>query len=360
MYPYVTTLAALSLYLVSTNSNADDLSDMLKRMSEADQNRNYQGTFILRKSDDLSTLFVTHGVDEKGVWESLESISGEPRKVIRRNKQVVSVYPERQIITIRETDGKRMLHRQLPENLDQLTLFYSMARLDDDRIADHKSLVIDLIPKDRYRYGYRYWVDKETGMLLRCDLLDENKSVIEQMMFTSLDYLPEPPAEMFDLQKYQNYRLQQLDDDEPAVQLNTPLQWAVNRLPKGFMLTQVILRNNEGNAEQGQSVQTDNVPHENTVMTPAENDGGVATRAPSQSPALIADGLLHMVYSDGLASVSVFIEKNLGDSKHLQGASSMGAVNAYGNAIDGYYVTVVGEVPASTVQSMAQSTAPLP
>jgi len=70
--------------------------------------------------------------------------------------------------------------------------------------------------------------------------------------------------------------------------------------------------------------------------------------------------LLHLVYSDGLASVSVFIEKNQGSEKHLQGASSMGAVNAFGNSVGDYFVTVVGEVPVKTVQSMAQSTVKLP
>ena len=65
--------------------------------------------------------------------------------------------------------------------------------------------------------------------------------------------------------------------------------------------------------------------------------------------------LLHLVYSDGLASVSVFIEESQGEGRHLEGEASMGAMNAYGNTVDGYVVTVVGEVPAKTVQLMAQT-----
>jgi sigma-E factor negative regulatory protein RseB len=65
--------------------------------------------------------------------------------------------------------------------------------------------------------------------------------------------------------------------------------------------------------------------------------------------------LLHLVYSDGLASVSVFIEKKQVGGKHLQGAATMGAVNAFGNSVEDYFVTVVGEVPEKTVRSMAQS-----
>jgi sigma-E factor negative regulatory protein RseB len=350
MSPAVKIFAALSLYLISANSFADDLFDMLKRMSEADQNRNYQGTFILRKSDNLSTLQVTHGINSDGVWESLESLSGEPRKVVRRDKKVVSVYPNRKVVTIRHMDEKRSLHPQLPENLDQLALFYSMQRLDDDRIADHQTLVIDLLPKDQYRYGYRYWVDKDSGMLLRCDLFDENKVVVEQMMFTSLRYLAEAPQEKFDLQKYERYQLQHLDNPEAIVQSDLQ-QWAVNRLPKGFMLTQIMLRQSQSQVAQTPIAQSQNADNNDSAESAVTNTPTSDASTPE---------LLHMVYSDGLASVSVFIETSQGTAKHLQGASSMGAVNAFGNAVDGHYVTVVGEVPAKTVQSMAQSTVQLP
>ena len=176
-------LVTLFLFIVSADSFAADLFDMLKRMSDADQNQNYQGTFILRKSDNLSTLHVTHGIDEKGVWESLEALNGEPRKVLRHNNRVISIFPDRAIITVRHNSKKQSLHPQLPENIERLEQYYSMNRLDDDRIANHSSLVVDLLPKDQYRYGYRYWVDKNTGMLLRCDLVDEDNAVVEQMMF---------------------------------------------------------------------------------------------------------------------------------------------------------------------------------
>ena len=171
----------LFLFLLSGNSFATDLFDMLKRMSDADRNQSYQGTFILRKSDNLSTLRVTHGVGESGgAWESIEMLNGEPKKVLRNNNRVVTVYPEQELITIRYTDKTRSLHLQLPKNIEQLELFYSLNRLSDDRIANRRTLVVELLPKDQYRYGYRYWVDKETGMLLRCDLVveEDRKSVV--------------------------------------------------------------------------------------------------------------------------------------------------------------------------------------
>ena len=317
--------AAFFLLTVSTNSFAGHLFDVLQRMSDADQNQSYQGTFILRKSDDLSTLRVTHSNDAEGDWESLEALNGEPRKIVRRNNKVVSVFPNRKLVTVRIDATKKSLHRQLPENIDQLEQFYSINMLPDDRIANHPTLVVDLIPIDKLRYGYRYWVDKNTGMLLRCDLVAEDGRVVEQMMFTSLDYLAQTPAQAFDLEQFEHYRQLLLDVPEiDDLGNGTPPPWTVNMLPKGFMLTQVMR-------------------HYSQSMPDADKKDA-------------QPNLLHLVYSDGLASVSVFIEKNMAAAKHLRGSMAMGAVNAFGLPMGDYFITVVGEVPVKTVRSMAQST----
>ncbi|VAW50576.1 Sigma factor RpoE negative regulatory protein RseB precursor [hydrothermal vent metagenome] len=316
------TVIAVFLLAFSANSYAGDLFDMLQRMSDADQNQNYQGIFILRKSDKLSTLKVLHGNDEEGVWERLETLDGESRQVIRRNNKIVSIYPGRKLVTIRHRANNHSLHLQLPDNIKQLDNFYTLQRLDDDRIADHPTLVVDLLPKDQYRYGYRYWVDKNTGMLLRCDLLAVDNTVVEQMMFASLKYLKSSPEDLFEIAPIEQYKRQVLDAHEFNVLPSTQLKWAVKVLPKGFMLTQSMTRH----------------------------------PSPSATNKSVTADLLHLVYSDGLASVSIFIEENQGEDKHLQGASTMGAVNAYGNSVGDHFVTVVGEVPITTVQSMARST----
>ena len=329
--PVISVPAAFFLFLTSTSVIAGDLFDMLQRMSDADQEHSYQGTFILRKSDSLSTLRVTHGKDEDGVWESLEALNGEPRKVVRRNNKVVSVFPDRELVTIRHNANKQALHPQLPEDIEQLELFYSISQLPDDRIANYPTLVVDLIPNDDLRYGYRYWVDKSTGLLLRCDLVDEDNSVVEQMMFTSLEYLPQAPASAFDLKQYEHYQQQLLDGPATDDSTNIPLQWVINTLPRGFMLTQSTMRYTQSSmAENAES----------------QNQTGRVMANPD---------LLHLVYSDGLASVSVFIENRQNGKKHLQGAATMGAVNAFGHSVEDYYVTVVGEVPEKTVRSMAKS-----
>ena len=334
MRSYKNITAIVILSLISANTWADDLSEILQRMSDVGQSQNYQGTFILRKSDKLSTLYVAHGVDEQGVWERMESLDGELKKILRHNNRIVSVYPDRQLVTVRQTSKQQPLHLQLPENINQLELHYSMARLDDDRIANHPALVVDLLPRDQYRYGYRYWIDKNTGMLLRCDLFSENNEIIEQMMFTSLEYITGASSHDFNLQQFERFNQQILDESSTDQVSDTTTDWGIKQLPNGFMLTQNTMR-------YARSPTVD-------VSAGDEPANNVSTGG--------APDLQHLVYSDGLASVSVFIEKNKGEDKHLQGASSMGAVNAFGYSTGDFFVTVVGEVPEKTVQLMAQTT----
>jgi sigma-E factor negative regulatory protein RseB len=127
------------------------------------------------------------------------------------------------------------------------------------------------------------------------------------------------------MQRFDQYKQKLLDEAMIEMQDSAPIEWAINQLPQGFMLTQRTMRHSKPVSLQSRD------------SSASEPD------------------LLHMVYSDGLASVSIFIEKNQGPGKHVEGASTMGAVNAYGHAVGDSFVTVVGEVPVRTVQSMAQS-----
>jgi sigma-E factor negative regulatory protein RseB len=314
-----------------------ELFDMLTRMSDADSSHFYTGTFILVKPGELSALQVTHGRDDNGTWESLESLNGESRMVMRQDSQVISVYPERELVTIRNTDDHDSLHFSLPEDVGAISEYYSLHQRQDDRVANRPALVVDLVPDDDYRYGYRYWIDKETGLLLRCDLVDEDQAVVEQMMFTSLDYLPQSPVIDFSLDAYEHFQQRHITQASPgdeAKEAPETAMWELSKLPAGFKRTESAMRYSKAASE----------------ATGEQGSGPGPGPAHAGKP-----DLLHMVYSDGLASVSVFIEDFLGGTDHLLGPASMGAVNAYGNPLGRHYITVVGEVPPKTVRLLAES-----
>ncbi len=289
---------------------AGNVSDIVSGMSAADKRSNYEGIFVLRKSDEMMAMHVVHGVDDRGIWESMESLNGEARKIVRHNNEVISIYPDRKLVTVSKMGDKPGLHPVLPENLDKLANYYTIVQLGDDRIAGRETSVLNVQPKDAYRYGYKYWLDNNTQVLLKCDLLDENGEIVEQMMYTSFNDHSEVPQSAFDIPELEGFARQALNKNrgKPA-----NIGWRATNMPQGFMLTQ------------------------STIRSGKESES------------------LHLMYSDGLASVSVFIESGKNSPHRLTGASRMGALNAYGKQMNGAQITVVGEVPEATVATIAES-----
>jgi len=289
---------------------AGNVSDVVSGMSAADKSSNYVGTFVLRKSDKMMAMHVVHGVDDRGIWESMESLNGEARKIVRHNNEVISIYPDRKLVTVSKMGDKPGLHPTLPENLDKLSNYYTINQLGDDRIAGRETSVLNVQPKDAYRYGYKYWLDNQTRVLLKCDLLDENGEIVEQMMYTSFNNQPEVPPSAFNIPDLSGFTSQSLDRNRGK---QADIGWRATKMPEGFMLTQSTIRSGEDNES------------------------------------------LHLMYSDGLASVSVFIETGEDSPHRLVGASKMGALNAFGKQVNGAQITVMGEVPEETVATIAES-----
>lgn len=305
-------VAAVALFAVlsQTPALAGNFSDIVSGMSAADKRSNYEGIFVLRKSDKMVSMRVVHGVDDRGVWESMEALNGEARKIVRHNNEVVSIYPERKLVTVSKMGDKLGLHPILPENLDRLGNYYTVNQMGEDRIAGRATSVLDVQPKDAYRYGYRYWLDDETRVLLKCDLLDENGAIVEQMMYTAFSNHVDAPPSAFDIPALEGYTRKTLDKGSGR---QADIVWRPREIPQGFMLTQSTVREGEGGKTH------------------------------------------HLMYSDGLASFSVFIEPAKNSAHRLEGASNMGALNVYGMQMEGMQITVMGEVPEATVATVAES-----
>jgi sigma-E factor negative regulatory protein RseB len=204
----------------------------------------------------------------------------------------------------------------VPRDLDSIEKYYRFESVGDDRMTGIMSQVVTITPRDAYRYGYRFWIARDSKLLLKSDLTGARGVPIEQVMFTHLGVgnevseagMPATPGEDAPAWHHQDIGgTAMADPGEP--------HWAVHRLPEGFSLTNFQRKR----------------------MRP----GGEETE--------------HLVYSDGLATVSVYVEMASADDNPLTGLSSMGAMNAYGALVDGHQVVVVGEVPAVTVEMMARS-----
>ena len=285
-------------------------------MTEAAQTLNYDGTFVYRSGNQLESMRIIHRVDDQGERSRLVSLSGEKREVLRDSKQVVCILPDDQSVVVAKTRPPSLFSSSILTAKEGFAKYYSLTVAGGDRVAGRVTEVLSLSPNDTYRYGYRLWVDRETGFLLKSDLLNTRGQPLEQFIYTHIslpehipDHLLEPGISGRELTWHIS------DDSTTGLAAESdPATWKVAWLPEGFMM-----------ADQAESP----MPAGDTMVK-------------------------QMVYTDGLASLSVFVEP-LGDNEPLDGLSGMGALNAFGLILEDHQVTVVGEVPPETVDAVAKS-----
>ena len=298
----------------------DDARQWLDEMSSALHSLDYDGTFVYLHGDRLEAMRIIHQLDNGGVRERLVSLTGSAREVVRDEKAVTCIMADSKSVMVGQSRPRKPFP-VVPRDFDTLLRTYSLEDAGEDRMAGKMTRVIAITPRDAFRYGYRYWIDRDTRMLLKSDLTDVDGKAIEQVMFTRLEVGKEIPADALKPSLTGDgytWTTQQNGKPGAAAGPGTP-GWRVAQLPAGVRMT-------------------------NFQRKRIHQDG---------------DRAEHMVFSDGLATVSVYIEMQADDGG-FTGLSSRGAVNAYGSLVDGYQVTVVGEVPPATVQMMAQSVVRLP
>lgn len=290
----------------------------LQRMNQALRHRNYVGTFVYVHGEHMESMRVFHRADTEGGIERLIALSGPPREVIRDHHSVKCILPDSRMVLVERRYAAGRFPAALPASVPaaRLAAYYEFKDLGDGRVADYPTKIIGIMPRDQYRYGYRLWLDTKTGMLLRSDLLDSSGHSVERVMFTSLRY-PQviPDAELRATEIGAGFVWNIQGDREPLSPAEAGVRWEATRLPPGFVLS----------------------------LTDVQRVAGVP------------QPVRHLVFSDGLASVSVFAETAQASRNALIGPSQMGAVNAFGRQVGDHHLTVVGDVPAPTVELIAES-----
>ncbi|MCB1768186.1 MAG: MucB/RseB C-terminal domain-containing protein [Candidatus Competibacteraceae bacterium] len=292
----------------------------LEQMIEARQTLNYEGTFIYIQGPHVESMRIIHGSSPEGERQRLFSLNGPPREVVVANNHVICLLP-RQQATFPGSDYQRSpFPLSIPRELGRLENHYAFEMLGEDRIAGLETQVIAIKPRDAWRFGYRLWLDERNGMLLRSALLDEQAQPVEQLMFTDLQVKSQIDESAFEspVLSPDVASTSEPGNPDPLPPAGEPVAesaWRVGPLPEGFTK---VLHNR-------------------------------FTEASGQHPTE------HLVFADGLATISVFLEKLDKDPPILQGESRFGSMNAFGRVVAGHQVLVVGEVPAATVQRIASS-----
>ena len=309
----------LSLFLFSgVASAADDATAWLERMSQAVHQLNYVGTFVYMQEGQMETMRLVHSVTEQGEHERLISLSGPNREVIREHGQVTCYLPENETLVADHPDIPPGFPLNLPTHWEQLRSVYEFKVLAQSRVAGQTAQHIAIVPRDKLRYGQNYWIATDSALLLRTDVVDEQGEVMEQLEFTSLQVMEQIAPEM--LQPDSGSQALEITPGIAAeAKMSQPLHWHVASLPAGFELE--LQRQH------------------------AIGGDGVAVE--------------HLIYSDGLTSVSIFIEPRRVRDVQTGGSSRRGSGPACSRLLPHQRVTVLGEVPLATVVQIAESIAPL-
>ena len=296
--------------------NSGQASQWLERMTTAMSQMSYQGTFVYVRNGVVETMRITHVTDETGIRERLYSISGPHREVIRDQNGVRCVLADSSSVVEDQVVASSYFPEFPLSIIDSDASGYRLETGGEARIAGHSARRVSISPEDDFRYGYDFWLEKDSGLLLKWVLFDDRHKPLAKLMFT--DFAMGSAIDLDELESDTNadkfVEMQTLSSEQTVVSQSNP-RWQPANLPPGFQLTSHSHKTGEESVYE------------------------------------------HMVYSDGLAAVSVYVEHQDSGPAVEAGVSQLGTNNAYTRKQGSLKITVIGEVPAITVKSIANEMA---
>lgn len=308
---------AVTLFVIPAafcQDGGQDGAEWLQRAATAAQQLNYVGTVVYQHGGRVEMSRLVHLFDASGESEKLFNLDGPAREVIRNNDVVRCYYPDAKVVMVEPRTQHNAFPSLLPAQLVTLTTYYFLRKAEVARVAGLETQAYVFEPKDGQRYGHKFWADIGSGLLLKARLINERNEPVEQFAFSDIQLgakldreMTKPPFSVMP----PDWQLRESARSEIA---SKDTGWVVKDLPAGFTKVVEGYRNLRG------------------------------------KPAPVA----HLVFSDGLVSISVFIEPTPPAPQPV-GLSQQGGINVYSRQLSDYLVTVMGEAPGATVRQIAYS-----
>lgn len=294
---------------------ADDPWQLLEKAAEAAHKLNYKGVFVYQIGQNVNSFQITHINYGTGEFARVTVLDGAPREVLRQGNETVIYQPRNERAMVEKRRVQSSFPAILPTLTDALKFSYQIRQAGLERVGGRDGVIIQLDPRDKLRYGYRFWLDRQSGLLLKSVMINERGDMVEQIAFNQLLLVNNPDMDWFH-PGADSARINNMQVEEKARQYGVEGDgWVITQLPAGFHKVEQVRRNVSGK----------------TVMAS------------------------HLVFSDGLASVSLFIEPIEKNVAPKQGRCVQGATNVFADVVDDHQVIVVGEVPEATVRQIAGS-----
>lgn len=284
-------------------ANADvgevEVGRLLDSMSRALREQNYRGTFTYEYGGMLETLKLTHQVNNNREYEKIEHLDGAQRMHHRQGIKPECKTIAEQVLRLSSTGGSA------PNQ------YYHYYLRNVERVADRQVQVVQLLPKDQYRYGHIISIDQESSLPLVNLIVSPQRRVLERIQFTNINVSDTP--EDISLFAVKMAEAGVVDNDDCATASANDFAWMINWLPPGFVLAQ-----NNDHSDVGESLS----------------------------------------YTDGLASFSVFVKPNsalINQAGVAQKGASIALLRPLIIGSESFQVSVVGEIPGYTADKVASS-----
>lgn len=288
------------LMLASSVARADTAAlEWLNRAVAAAKQQNYSGVYVYHHGEHVEVLRVMHRTDANGELEKVEVLDGAPRQFLRVNNDVYCHLPDGKNVRLERNTLRRFFPALLPAQPASLLDHYDARLGGIERVAGRLCQVVTLQPRDGYRHAYNLWLDKRTGLPLKSRMVNENGTVVSMYVFSEIQIGKVPDVQLF-RNDLKGKLIQKASLDRAAESA-----WDVTP-PPGYVRVQEAMRSLPGKA------------------------------AP----------VAHLVFTDGLSVLSMFIEPIDPQAQRLQGLSAEGVIGVYAREVDGYTVTTLGEVPS--------------
>ena len=300
--------------------------DWLKRMHGAARRHSYVGTFVVTvAAGNLSSARIWHACEGDLQIERVDVLSGPPRTTFRRNDQVLTFLPDQRVVKSEKRENQDLFPNLLGVPDSAVADFYTVKVVGKGRVAGFDTDVIQLMPRDNLRFGYRVWTEKNSGLLTKLQTVDSDGRVVEQSAFSELQL--DAPVKVQALAQMMGstagYRM-----EKSQVERTTPQAegWMLKSPVPGFKSTSCYRR--------------------------------------AMGAASSAERTLQWTFTDGLATVSLFLEPYDAKRDAREGLLALGATYTLTRRLadpsGDWWLTAVGEVPPRTLDAFAQSLARVP
>jgi sigma-E factor negative regulatory protein RseB len=295
------------------------VSEWLMRMHEASRRRAYMGTLVVSSGGNTASSKIWHICDGEQQIERVESLTGVPRSTFRRNDQVITFSPQTRVAVTEKRESLGLFPNLLKSADTAIEQFYTARQTGSERVAGFEADVVQIEPRDKLRFAYRVWSEKKTGLVVKLQTLDVQGQVLDEVAFSEL-------------------------------QLDAPV--SMSKLSR-------MMANTEGyRVESPEQIKTTAAAEGWQLRSPVPGFKPMSClRRPAASGTAGADSTLQWIFSDGLASVSLFIEGYESRRHGPEGLMAMGATHTlarrWSDKTGEWWLTAVGEVPAQTLQAFA-------